>query len=466
MGDGNFCHSLPSAKEGRADVKTGGKRALLVASDCSLFSPCSNIGEMVDKDEVCEYDSAFKKARLQKADEILGKPLESFKQEEVVQDLQTICFERIYFIKNLMIPCTDPDEELDEKLGYPVTKLEDIDKVTLVAQERLLSLMGEFALPWEHFNEKKSVLTVQHVRFTFEKWYCYLLEEFSMAERFHQYTWNFFLKLRLYPLLRLCTKWLRCASENKMCHGDLMHCIYFKTDMEPKLLIQKGDGCGSYKGDLETIRHFLFVIVNRRPPEELQMVNRLNYYNFNDDVPRYLIDFLKLLDTFDEQKHIVDVVFNPSFLWSIEKKFKHLDEAYMYFFEVKSRLNKINKHHWWRWYADFEKLPKDHAFKKVLERESSTGLVQSHQRGSVPFNPTYQNNAQLLRLCRNARCHVTEMFAEFEWTQDDVLEEFDEKFNILSKLSQTCNKYAMGLQCEQFCADFLERLGYITRETL
>ncbi|GKV35712.1 hypothetical protein SLEP1_g43942 [Rubroshorea leprosula] len=30
------------------------------------------------------------------------------------------------------------------------------------------------------------------------------------------------------------------------------------------------------------------------------MVNQLNYCNFNDDVPPYLINFLELLDNFDE----------------------------------------------------------------------------------------------------------------------------------------------------------------------
>ncbi|GKV35711.1 hypothetical protein SLEP1_g43941 [Rubroshorea leprosula] len=56
-------------------------------------------------------------------------------------------------------------------------------------------------------------------------------------------------------------------------------------------------------------------------------------------------------------KYIVDVVLNPSFLWSIDKKFKHLDDAYMFFFQMKSRLRKINKYPCWRRYVSFQKLP-------------------------------------------------------------------------------------------------------------
>ncbi|GKV39613.1 hypothetical protein SLEP1_g47360 [Rubroshorea leprosula] len=420
---------------------------------------CSNMEDM-DIDEFCELIN-IKVKNLSKNSDIepqtLRKLLKYFEQEEAVQDLQSIRFEPTYFIKGRMIPCTYPYEEL----SCLVTKLKDIDKVTVLAQDWLLSSMGEFALPWKYFNEEKSVLIVQQpILFTFEEWYHDLLT-FPDVEH-----WFSFLKLRLYPLLRLCTKWLKCAIENEICHGDLMHYIYFTTDFEPQLLIRKGfdpkksgGHCGSYREDLKTIRHFLFVIVNKKPLEDLWRVYKSEDYVFNNDVPHYLIDFLMLLATFDEQKHVVDVVFDPSFLWSIEKKLKHLDEAFMYFFDKKSRLDIINKYNWWPWFKDFDNLPDRHRLKDILKRAGSLVITQSRQRASVHRNPKYEDNAQLLRLFRNAKRHRAEMFGH-EWTQDFLLEQFEDHFNILSKLSQTCNEYARRFQSEQLHADFLEMLGY------
>ncbi|GKV49767.1 hypothetical protein SLEP1_g56500 [Rubroshorea leprosula] len=470
-----------------SDIKLQMARLQKAAEILGICS-CSNMEDM-DIDVVCKLinrkveeckqqlkklsensDIELQMVRLQKAGETLKKLLESLEsseQEEVVQDLQPIRFEPTYFIKGRMIPCTDPYEEI----SCLVTKLKHVDKVTVLAQEWLLSSMGEFALPWKYFNEEKSVLIVQQpILFTFEEWYHDLLT-FPEVE-----DWFPFLKLRLYPLLRLCTKWLKCAIENEICHGDLMHYIYFTTDFEPQLLIRKGfdpkklgGRCGSYREDLKTIRYFLFVIVNRKPLEDLWRVYKSeDYVKFNNDVPCYLIDFLQLLATFDEQKHVVDIVFDPSFLWSIEKKFKHLDVAFMYFFDMESRLDKINKHHWWPWFEDFDSLPDHHPLKKILKRAGSLVITlvgqsrrshRSRQGASVHWNPKYNDNAQLLRLFRNCKCHVTEMFGHRR-TQEFVLEQFEENFNILSKLSQTCNKYARGLQGEQLHADFLEMLGY------
>ncbi|GKV46247.1 hypothetical protein SLEP1_g53246 [Rubroshorea leprosula] len=385
------------------------------------------------------------------------------------------CCEHIHFIGNHMIPCTDPDMDL----SCPVTQLSNINKVTVLAQERLLSSMLEFALPWKHFNERTSVLTVQHILFTFEAWYDHLLKVYPIKGR-QCISWISFHKPRLYPLLRLCTKWLKCAIEHEMCHGDLMKYIYFKTDFEPQLLIRRGfdkknfdkkksgKGCDSCRRDLATIRHFLFVIVNRRPPEQLQKVDQLDYRKFEDDVPQYLIDFIGLLGTFDVQnnKYNVDVVFNPSFLWSIEKKFKHLEEAYNFFIK-ELKHSQMNDHEWWRlWHEDFEKLPKDHALKKKLKPAGPQlkSIFRSRQTASGYSVANYANNEDLLRLFRDARCHVTEWFPGLRGTIDVVLEEFEDKFNILSRLSQTCNKYAMGLQGKKL-RDFLKRLGYITGET-
>ncbi|GKV47963.1 hypothetical protein SLEP1_g54811 [Rubroshorea leprosula] len=371
---------------------------------------------------------------------------------DVVQDLR---IEPTYFIENRMIPCT----VLDEKLSCQVTNLKVEDGVTPSVEERLSSSMGEFVLSWKYFNKDKSVLTVQPILFTLETWYDHLLETVPIGKR--QYSGISIQKFYLYPLLRLCTKWLKCAFEHQMCHGNLIDCIFFKTATEPRLLIQRGDG--SYRTDLKTIRHFLFVIVNWRPREELKTEDdKFNYNEFNNNVPRYLIDFLQLLGAFDELTHSVDVVFNPSFLWSIEKKFKHLEEAFVYFIK-EPRLDEINRHCCWQWYNDFLRLPARHVLRDIYMLAGEPRIVQLRPGVARNGNPYYTNNAQLLRLFRNTRCHVTEMLGGRGWTQDVVLEEFEERFNILSRLSQTCNAYAMDRH-QTSRKWFLRRLGYIASE--